>query len=82
MKKKKKEFQSDFENKELDSLNGESTSESDEQPQRPLTREEKRIIRATKRKGIDRSKLDPYDQSDMAEAKRYAKKHKIKLNEI
>lgn len=79
MKKKKKEFQSDFENKELDSLNGESTSGSDEQPQRPLTREEKRIIRATKRKGVDRSKLDPYDQSDMAEAKRYAKKHKLKV---
>ena len=79
MKKKKKEFLSDFEKDELDSSDANAPFKADDEPQRPLTKEEKRIIRATKRKGIDRSKLDPYDQSDMAEAKRYAKKHKMKV---
>lgn len=81
MKKKRKDFLSDFEKpeEELDPLNEEATPELDVPPQRPLTKEEKRIIRATKRKGVDRSKLDPYDQSDVAEAKRYAKKHKLRV---
>ena len=77
MKNKKNKFQSDFENNELNSQDYDYSAHADE-PKR-LTREERKMIRATKRKGIDRSKLDPYDQSDMAEAKRYAKKNKFKV---
>ena len=78
MKDKKNKFKSDFENNDsnLQDLNDTNSyfDNSDE-----LTREERKIIRETKRKGIDRSKLDPYDQSDIAEAKRYAKKNKFKV---
>lgn len=74
MKNKKNNFQSDFENIEQSSQNS-STSDI---PKR-LTREERKMIRSANRKGIDRSTLDPYDQSDMAEAKRYAKKNKFKV---
>ena len=77
MKNKKNKFQSDFENKELDSQDYDYSA-PDGEP-KSLTREERKMIRATKRKGIDRSKLDPYDKSDMAEAKRYAKKNKFKV---
>ena len=73
MKKNKTDFSSDFEN-ELD-VQSQDVSEAPKK----LTREERRIIRATKKKGIDRSKLDYYDKSDMAEAKRYAKKNKFKV---
>lgn len=73
-KHKKNEFESDFEDSTLDALNDEPFKP---EAQKKLSREERKMIRATKRKGIDRSKLDPYDQSDTAEFKRYAKKHKI-----
>ena len=79
MKNKKNEFQADFESEELDSLNDELIGKEENIRPKKLTREERRIIRATKRKGIDRSTLDPYDQSDLAEAKRYAKKHTGKV---
>ncbi len=69
-KHKKNEFESDFENSELDALNEEIDN------LKRLSKEERRMLRASKRKGIDRSTLDPYDQSDKAEFKRYAKKHK------
>ena len=75
-KEKKNKFQADFENNDLDSLN---EFDIPEYATKKLTREERRMIRATKRKGIDRSKLDPYDQSDLAAAKRYAKKNKFKV---
>ena len=76
-KNKKNEFESDLINPELDSLNDDLDSLNEEVDNlKRLSREERKIIRATKRKGIDRSKLDPYDQSDSAEIRRYAKKHK------
>ena len=75
-KEKKNKFQADFENNDLDSLND---FDIPEYATKKLTRDERRMIRATKRKGIDRSKLDPYDQSDLAAAKRYAKKNKFKV---
>ena len=52
-----------------------SSNNSSEQ----LSNDEARMIYNTKRKGVNRSKLAPYDQSDMAEAKRYAKKNKFKV---
>ena len=73
MKKNKTNFNSDFESE----LNNQEPN-SFEAP-KSLTREERRMLRATKKKGIDRSKLDPYDKSDLAEAKRYAKKNKFKV---
>lgn len=69
-KHKKNEFESDFENSELDALNEEIDD------LKKLSKAERKMLRAAKRKGIDRSTLDPYDQSDKAEFKRYAKKHK------
>ena len=73
MKNNKNNFNSDFESE----LNDQALDHSE--PPKKLTREERRMIRATKRKGIDRSRLDPYDKSDIAEAKRYAKKNKFKV---
>ena len=75
MKKKNKKinFQDDFEKTDLNSPDAPIDS------QKPLSKAELKMIKNTKRKGIDRSKLDPYDQSDMAEAKRYAKKNKFKV---
>ena len=75
MKKKNKKinFQDDFEKTDLKS------PEAPIDSQKPLSKAELKMIKNTKRKGIDRSKLDPYDQSDMAEAKRYAKKNKLKV---
>ena len=81
-KDKKNKFKSDFEfeNEQTNELefqdNGANTS-SENSPK--LTRDERKMIRATKRKEIDRSKLDPYDKSDLAAAKRYAKKNKFKV---
>lgn len=69
-KHKKNEFESDFENSELDALNEEIDD------LKKLSKAERKMLRAAKRKGVDRSTLDPYDQSDKAEFKRYAKKHK------
>lgn len=80
-KDKKNKFKSDFdaiENTEFDTRDYEASDIPTDTPKR-LTREERKMIRATKRKGTDRSKLDPYDKSDMAEAKRYAKKNKFKV---
>ena len=71
---KKNKFQSDFEG---NNQNPQSNDYSNSI--KKLTREERKMIRATKRKGIDRSTLDPYDKSDMAEAKRYAKNNKFKV---
>ena len=71
---KKNKFQSDFEDSNQDPQENVGS-----EPVKRLTREERKMIRATKRKGIDRSTLDPYDKSDMAEAKRYAKKNKFKV---
>ena len=81
-KEKKNKFKSDFEfqneeNNELEFQNENAEAFGDNSQK--LTRDERRMIRATKRKGIDRSKLDPYDKSDIAEAKRYAKKNKFKV---
>lgn len=87
MKNKKNKFGSDFENNDLntnievnefdESFDENSNGDFDlTEKNQELSREEKKMIRATKRKGIDRSKLDPYDKSDLAEAKRYAKKNK------
>ena len=74
MKKNKKDkFKSDFES------NPEVAEAPLSQSAKGLTREERKMIKNSKRKGIDRSKLDPYDQSDIAEAKRYAKKNKFKV---
>ena len=74
MKKNKKDkFKSDFES------NPEVAEDTFSQSAKGLTREERKMIKNSKRKGIDRSKLDPYDQSDIAEAKRYAKKNKFKV---
>ncbi|MBE6533821.1 MAG: D-alanyl-D-alanine carboxypeptidase family protein [Ruminococcaceae bacterium] len=78
MKRKKNKFNSDFEFYELGNVNQKASDTPSDTPKR-LTREERKMIRATKRKGIDRSKLDPYDKSDLAEAKRYAKKNKFKV---
>ena len=78
MKKQKDKFKSDFEETDPTRID-ECEIESDSSDINPLTREERKMIRATKRKGIDRSKLDPFDQSDLAEAKRYAKKNKFKV---
>ena len=80
-KDKKNKFKSDFdtiESTEFDTRDNE-TSDIPTDISKRLTREERKMIRATKRKGPDRSKLDPYDKSDMAEAKRYAKKNKFKV---
>ena len=44
-----------------------------------ISRNEAKMIYNTKRKGINRSKIEPYDQSDIAAAKRYAKKNKFKV---
>ncbi len=41
----------------------------------PLTEEEIEMLRASREGELDRSTLPPYDTSDIAEAKRYAKKH-------
>ena len=71
---KKNKFQSDFEGNDQNSQINDNPDSV-----KKLTREERKMIRATKRKGIDRSTLDPYDKSDMAEAKRYAKKNKFKV---
>ena len=74
MKKKKNiQFKDDFEKDELNS------PLSPPEAQKPLSKAELKMIRHSKRKGIDRSKLDPYDQSDIAEAKRYAKNNKFKV---
>lgn len=75
MKKKNKKinFQDDFEKTDLNS------PDAPIDLQKPLSKAELKMIKNTKRKGIDRSKLDPYDQSDIAEAKRYAKKNKFKV---
>lgn len=80
-KQKKNEFSSDFEPNDLD-LNEENSKEQEEGdaiPQTPLTKAERKMIKNTKRKGEDRSKLDHYDKSDLAEARRYAKNHKLKV---
>ena len=77
-KNKKNEFKSDLESNDS-SLNDEQTLDSYPEEKTELSREERKIIHATKRKGIDRSTLDPYDQSDIAEARRYAKKNKFKV---
>ena len=80
MKHKKNQFQSDLEDNDTDVTNDESADASDlEETAKELSREERKMIRAAKRKGIDRSTLDPYDQSDLAEARRYAKKNKFKV---
>ena len=86
MKNKKNKFNSDFENNDFqDEINGfdesfdtpfEETFDEKSSKGKELSKEEQKMIRATKRKGVDRSKLDPYDKSDLAEAKRYAKKNK------
>lgn len=81
-KDKKNKFKSDFEFENSENNQFEENNFDNEfsknTPQR-LTRDERKMIRATKRKGIDRSKLDPYDKSDLAAAKRYAKKNKFKV---
>lgn len=77
-KSKKNKFKSDFEEKDSD-LYSEADINTDADRPKPLTREERKMIRASKRKGIDRSKLDPFDKSDLAEAKRYVKKNKFKV---
>lgn len=80
MKHKKNQFQSDFENNDTDIINDSSSDISEsEESIKELSREERKMIRDAKRKGIDRSTLDPYDKSDLAEARRYAKKNKFKV---
>lgn len=76
-KKKKNEFDSDFETDDLGFK--EEFDESDPISQTPLTKAERRMIKNTKQKSEDRSKLDHYDKSDIAEARRYAKNHKLKV---
>lgn len=81
-KDKKNKFKSDFEFVNEENSTAEAQNLSDDftsNPPKKLTRDERKMIRATKRKGIDRSKLDPYDKSDLAAAKRYAKKNKFKV---
>ena len=73
-KQKKNEFDSDFENFEAeDEIAEEDLADAE------LTKAQRRMIRNSKKKGEDRSKLDHYDKSDVAEAKRYAKNHKFKV---
>ena len=45
-------------------------------PFEPLSDDELKILRATQEGEIDRSTLPPHDNSDLAKAKRYAKKNK------
>ena len=78
-KKKKDQFGADFENYDTYSQYDDRGTVDNKIPTKKLTREERKMIRASKRKGIDRSQLDPYDKSDLAEAKRYAKKNKFKV---
>ncbi len=74
-KQKKNEFNSDFENNEV----SEETVEED-LADAELTKAQQRMIKNEKKNsGEDRSQLDPYDQSDIAEARRYAKNHKFKV---
>ena len=74
-KNKKNEFDSDFENNELnEDINAEDLANSE------LTRAQQKMLRNEKKKrGEDRSQLDPYDKSDLAEARRYVKKNKFKV---
>lgn len=51
----------------------------DESGTQPLTDDELRLIRAVKKKEPDRSKLPPHDNSDLAKAKRYAKKNIVSV---
>ena len=82
MKHKKNQFQSDFENNDTDIINDSSADISEsEESIKELSREERKMIRDAKRKGIDRSTLDPYDKSDLAEARRYAKKNKFNIRQ-
>ena len=74
-KQKKNEFDVDFENNGLD----EETTQED-LSDAELTKAQRRMIKNEKKNsGEDRSQLDPYDQSDLAEARRYAKKNKFKV---
>ena len=73
-KQKKKEFDSDFENTEIN----EEIAQED-LADASLTKAQRKMIRNAKKKGEDRSKLENYDKSDVAEAKRYAKTHKFKV---
>lgn len=74
-KQKKNEFESDFENNELNAEVTENDLSDAE-----LTRAQQKMLKnAKKKRGEDRSQLDPYDKSDLAEARRYVKKHKLKV---
>ncbi len=74
-KKKKNEFDNDFDNREL---NEDVSAEDLSDPE--LTRAQQKMLKNEKKKrGEDRSQLDPYDKSDLAEARRYVKKNKLKV---
>ena len=77
-KQKKNEFDSDFESFDdtEESLDKEIAKEDIENAE--LTKAQRKMIKNSK-KGEDRSQLDYYDKSDLAEAKRYAKNHKFKV---
>lgn len=75
MKKKKNNFDLDFENNDSELSDGASSIQGEEADIGELTKAERKMLRAAKKKGVDRSTLDPYDKSDIAEAKRYAKKN-------
>lgn len=68
MSKKKKLLSRDVED---EALNGGGTPDTE-----PLSKEEKKILFAA-HKDFDRSTLPNYDNSDLAKAKRYAKKNKF-----
>ena len=72
-KYKKIDFKKSFKGSEIDSMTNSSPNEEH------ISRNEAKMIYNTKRKGINRSKIEPYDQSDIAAAKRYAKKNKFKV---
>ncbi len=64
-------------NKDNNKVINDKYSELDDNQLPPLTDEEIEIIRATKEGETDRSTLPPYDTSEVAQAKRYAKNHKL-----
>lgn len=78
-KQKKNEFDSDFESFDATDESLKEDFADEDRSNAELTKAQRKMIKNAKKKGEDRSQLDHYDKSDLAEAKRYAKNHKFKV---